>query len=72
MSCGEGLEKESTYFIGAEGRNFFYLPGSYQWRETANEHGVVEPVGSFGMLARVANELIDFCVKCPRFRSRKD
>lgn len=36
----------------------FYLPGLYQWHETVDEDGVVERVGSFGMLTRAANEVM--------------
>jgi putative SOS response-associated peptidase YedK len=54
----KGWKKKVPYFIGEEGRDLFYLPGLYQWHETVDEDGVVERVGSFGMLTRAANEVM--------------
>mgnify|MGYP005983175929 FL=1 len=54
----KGWKKKVPYFIGEAGRELFYLPGLYQWHETVDEDGVVERVGSFGMLTRAANEVM--------------
>ncbi len=54
----KGWKKKVPYFIGEEGRDVFYLPELYQWHETLDENGVVERVGSFGMLTHAGNEVM--------------
>lgn len=53
-----GWKKKVPYFIAEKGRDLFYIPGLYQWHETVDEDGVIEKVGSFGMLTRSANEIM--------------
>lgn len=53
-----GWKKKVPYFIAEKGRDLFYLPGLYQWHETIDVDGVVEKVGSFGMLTRAANNVM--------------
>lgn len=53
-----GWKKKVPYYISEKGRDLFYIPGLYQWHETVDEDGVVERVGSFGMLTREANDVM--------------
>jgi putative SOS response-associated peptidase YedK len=53
-----GWKKKVPYFIGEKGRDIFYIPGLYQWHETVDEDGVIEKIGSFGMLTREANAVM--------------
>ena len=53
-----GWKKKVPYYIAEKGRDIFYLAGLYQWHETVDEDGVVEKVGSFGMITRDANAVM--------------
>ncbi|WP_164112021.1 MULTISPECIES: SOS response-associated peptidase [Sphingobacterium] len=54
----QGWKKKVPYYIGEQGRDLFYIPGLYQWHEVVDEDGVIEKVGSFGMLTRAANDVM--------------
>lgn len=54
----KGWKKKVPYYIGQKGRDIFYIPGLYQWHETVDKDGVVDKIGSFGMLTRSANEVM--------------
>lgn len=54
----KGWKKKVPYYIAEKDREIFYVPGLYQWHESVDEDGVVETVGSFGMLTRAANSLM--------------
>jgi len=54
----KGWKKKVPYYIGQEGREIFYIPGLYQFLETVDRDGVIEKVGSFGMLTRSANDVM--------------
>ncbi len=53
-----GWKKKVPYYIAEKDREIFYVPGLYQRHETVDTDGVVEEVGSFGMLTREANSLM--------------
>lgn len=53
-----GWKKKVPYFIAEAGRDIFYIPGLYQWHEVVDQDGVIDTVGSFGMLTRAANEVM--------------
>jgi len=53
-----GWKKKVPYYIAEKDRDIFYLPGLYQWHETLDKDGVIEKVGSFGMLTRAANDVM--------------
>lgn len=54
----KGWKKKVPYYIAEKDRELFYIPGLYQWHETVDEDGVVEKVGSFGLMTRAANEVM--------------
>lgn len=54
----QGWKKKVPYFIAEAGRDIFYIPGLYQWHEAMDQDGVIEKIGSFGMLTRAANDLM--------------
>lgn len=53
-----GWKKKVPYYIAAKGREVFYVPGLYQWHEVVDSEGVVEKVGSFGLITREANDVM--------------
>lgn len=53
-----GWSKKVPYYIAQKDRGIFYIPGLYQWHEEIDEDGVVEKVGSFGLMTRGANAVM--------------
>ena len=53
-----GWPKKVPYYIAEKDRDIFYIPGLYQWHETVDADGVVEKVGSFGLMTRAANSVM--------------
>lgn len=53
-----GWKNKIPYYIAEKGRELFYIPGLYQWHESIDQDGVVEKVGSFGMMTRTANDVM--------------
>lgn len=53
-----GWSKKVPYYIAEKDRDIFYIPGLYQWHETVDADGVVEKVGSFGLMTRAANSVM--------------
>ncbi|MBL7706846.1 MAG: SOS response-associated peptidase family protein [Taibaiella sp.] len=54
----KGWKKKVPYYIAEKDRDIFFIPGLYQWHEEMDADGVLETVGSFGMLTRAANPLM--------------
>lgn len=51
-------KKKVPYYVAEKDRDIFYVPALYQWHEHIDEEGVLEKVGSFGMLTRAANSIM--------------
>lgn len=51
----KGWKKKVPYYISEQDREIFYIPGLFQLHENVDRDGVIETVGSFGMLTRTAN-----------------
>src|SRR5690606_22218640 len=54
----KGWSKKVPYYIAEKDRQLCYIPCSYQWPVTVDEDGVVEKVGSFGLMTRAANKVM--------------
>ncbi|MNJ95320.1 hypothetical protein D3C87_130300 [compost metagenome] len=54
----KGWKKKVPYYIAEKDRDIFYVPGLFQWHESVDSDGVLEKIGSFGMLTRAANPLM--------------
>ena len=54
----KGWKKKVPYYIAEKDREIFYVPGLFQLHETRDGDGVIETVGSFGMLTTTANAVM--------------
>lgn len=55
-----GWSKKVPYWIGQQDREVFFVPGLYQYHETVDiDTGEIKRIGSFGLITRSANELME-------------